>query len=125
MCNCMGISPFHAPMKRRDQCSLYTLFLLDYLSETQVIVATCLQGGLDINFLGGTIFMSPPPQNWAINVYSRDMSTMYPVDMKKKRSTEGCSTFKGPETRQVQERLVSTLEHTQVPKWDRTRCPEE
>ena len=29
--------------------------------------------------------------------------------------------FKGPETRQVQERLVSTLEHMQVPKWDRTR----
>ena len=27
--------------------------------------------------------------------------------------------------RQVQERLVSTLEHMQVPKWDRTRCPEE
>ena len=42
-----------------------------------------------------------------------------------KRSTEGCSKFKGPETRQVQERLVSTLEHMQVPKWDRTRCPEE
>ena len=38
---------------------------------------------------------------------------------------EGCSKFKGPETRQVQERLVSTLEHMQVPKWDRTRCPEE
>ena len=30
---------------------------------------------------------------------------------KQKRSTEGCSKFKGPETRQVQERLVSTLEH--------------
>ena len=44
---------------------------------------------------------------------------------KQKRSTEGCSNFKGPETRQVQERLVSTLEHMQVPKWDRTRCPEE
>ena len=44
---------------------------------------------------------------------------------KQKRSTEGCSKFKGPETRQVQERLVSTLEHMQVPKWDRTRCPEE
>ena len=43
---------------------------------------------------------------------------------KQKRSTEGCSKFKGPETRQVQERLVSTLEHMQVPKWDRTRCPE-
>ena len=45
--------------------------------------------------------------------------------MKQKRSTEGCSKFKGPETRQVQESLVSTLEHMQVPKWDRTRCPEE
>ena len=39
---------------------------------------------------------------------------------KQKRSTEGCSKFKSPETRQVQERLVSTLEHMQVPKWDRT-----
>ena len=29
---------------------------------------------------------------------------------KQKRSTEGCSKFKSPETRQVQERLVSTLE---------------
>ena len=37
---------------------------------------------------------------------------------KKKRSTEGCSKFKSPETRQVQESLVSTLEHMQVPKWD-------
>ena len=44
---------------------------------------------------------------------------------KQKRSTEGCSKFKGQETRQVQERLVSTLEHMQVQKWDRTRCPEE
>ena len=43
---------------------------------------------------------------------------------RQKRSTEGCSKFKGPETRQVQERLVSTLEHMQVPKWDRTRCPD-
>ena len=45
--------------------------------------------------------------------------------IKQKRSTEGCSKFKSPETRQVQERLVSTLKHMQVPKWDRTRCPEE
>ena len=44
---------------------------------------------------------------------------------KQKRSTEGCSKFKSPETRQVQERLVSTLEHMQVPTWDRTVCPEE
>ena len=44
---------------------------------------------------------------------------------KQKRSTEGCSKFKSLETRQVQERLASTLEHMQVPKWDRTRCPEE
>ena len=34
---------------------------------------------------------------------------------KQKRSTEGCSKFKSPGTRQVQERLVSTLEHMQVP----------
>ena len=56
------------------------------------------------------------------------MNTMYKlnrVHWKQKRSTEGCSKFKGPETRQVQERLVSTLEHMQVPKWNRTRSPEE
>ena len=41
---------------------------------------------------------------------------------KQKICAEG---FKSPETRQVQVRLVSTLEHMQVPKWDRTRCPEE
>ena len=29
--------------------------------------------------------------------------------IKQKRSTEGCSKFKSPETRQVEERLVSTL----------------
>ena len=45
--------------------------------------------------------------------------------MKQKRSTEGCWKLKSPETRQVQERLVSTLEHMRVPKWDKTRCPEE
>ena len=42
-----------------------------------------------------------------------------------KRSTEGCSNVKSPEARQVHERSVSTLEHMQVQKWDRTRCPEE
>ena len=35
---------------------------------------------------------------------------------KQKRSTEGCSKFKSPKTRQVQEKLVSTLEHMQFPK---------
>ena len=43
----------------------------------------------------------------------------------KNRSTEGCPKLKSPETRQVQEMLVSTLEHLQVPKWDRTSSPEE
>ena len=43
----------------------------------------------------------------------------------KNRSIEGCSKLKSPETRQVQESLVSTLEHLQVQKWDGTRCPEE
>ena len=32
---------------------------------------------------------------------------------------------KSPETKQVQERLVSTLEQMQVQKRDRTRWPEE
>ena len=52
-------------------------------------------------------------------------SGMNGINIRTKASTEGCSKFKRPETRQVQERLVSTLEHMQVPKWDRTRCPEE
>ena len=47
------------------------------------------------------------------------------LDAKQKRSTERCWKLKSPESRQVQERLVSTLEHMQVPKWDRTGCPEE
>ena len=44
---------------------------------------------------------------------------------KQKRSTEGFSKLKSPETIQVQERLVSKLEQMQVPKWDRSRCPDE
>ena len=55
-------------------------------------------------------------------ILSRSLSNF---TCKQKRSTEGCSKLKGMETRQAQERLVSTLEHMQVPKWDRTRCPEE
>ena len=44
---------------------------------------------------------------------------------KQNRSTEIYSKLKSPETRQVQERLVSTWEHLQVPKLDRTRRLEE
>ena len=58
-----------------------------------------------------------------VSIHFDFVINVYPI--KEKRSTEGCSKFKSPETRQVQERLVSTLEHMQVPKWDRTRCPEE
>ena len=47
------------------------------------------------------------------------------VAFEAKEKYRGYSKFKSPETRKVQERLVSTLEHMQVPKWDRTRCPEE
>ena len=39
-----------------------------------------------------------------------------------KRSIEGCSKFKSPETRQVQERLVSTLEHMQRQKGGDLTC---
>ena len=61
----------------------------------------------------------------AKNVMTDKAFVLCEITSKQKRSTEGCSKFKSPETRQVQERLVSTLEHMQVPKWDRTRCPEE
>ena len=43
------------------------------------------------------------------------------IDLKQKRSTEGCSKFKSPETRQVQEKLVLTLEDDGMVKfltWD-------
>ena len=51
-------------------------------------------------------------------ISSKDINRIY----KQKRSTEGCSKFKSPETRQVQERLVSTLEHMQVPVTIKNRC---
>ena len=37
---------------------------------------------------------------------------------------EGHSKHKSPQPRQVQEKLVLTLEQTQVPKWGKTRCQE-
>ena len=63
--------------------------------------------------------------DYTYDTVSRDDKFLNSFLKEQKRSTEGCSKFKSPETRQVQERLVSTLEHMQVPKWDRTRCPEE
>ena len=64
---------------------------------------------------------------WRVNLASGKeiRGKTFGEHQRQKRSTEGCSKFKSPETRQVQEKLVSTLEHMQVPKWDRTRCPEE
>ena len=47
------------------------------------------------------------------------------TDGSKTEVPRGVRNSKRPETRQVQERLVSTLEHMQVPTSDRTRCPEE
>ena len=68
-------------------------------------------------------------QTISVQIKENDACTFdcYPGmrNKKQKRSTEGCSNFKSPETRQVQERLVSSLVHMQVPKWDRTRYPEE
>ena len=57
----------------------------------------------------------------------RNSYSLLSIERKQNRSTKGCSVLKRPDTRQVKERLVSTLEHLQVPKWDRTRCtrPEE
>ena len=45
--------------------------------------------------------------------------------LKAKEKYRGMFETQSPETRQVQERLVSTLEHLQVQKWDRTKCPDE
>ena len=64
------------------------------------------------------------PENFTHEIFTHEYFNMQ-IRLKQKRSTEGCSKFKSPEPRQVQERLVSTLEHMQVPKWDRTRCTEE
>ena len=64
------------------------------------------------------------PRKWKILIFKK-CHVYNCLSSKKNRSTEGCSKLKSPGTRQVQERLVSTLEHMQVPKWDRTRCPEE
>ena len=44
---------------------------------------------------------------------------------KYKTEVPKCSKLKSPETRQVQERYIYILEHLQVQKLDRTRCPEE
>ena len=41
------------------------------------------------------------------------------MNAKQIRSTERCSKLKNRKTRQVKERLISTLEHLQVPKWHR------
>ena len=61
-------------------------------------------------------------ENTENTMWEKDrLELCYSKCLKQKRSTEGCSKFKSPETRQVKERLVSTLEHMQVPKWDRTR----
>ena len=83
------------------------------------------------NFSGGLGPISDPvelvlyPEEGGYRMIMKIVSKATSEDKEQKRSTEGCSKFKSPDTRQVQERLVSTLEHMQVPKWDRTRCPEE
>ena len=77
-----------------------------------------------INFVNFKLSFCSNVVVWDIPVYFRIVITCV-CRLEQKRSTEGCSKFKSPETRQVQERLVSTLEHMQVPKCNRTRCPEE
>ena len=58
-----------------------------------------------------------------VQTFSFSLFSLEHPSIRQNRSTEGCSKLKTLQTRQVQERMVSTLEHTQVPKWDRTRCP--
>ena len=60
-----------------------------------------------------------------IYITYRDLKEKDGKVAKQNRRTEGCSKLKIPETRQVHKRLVSTLEHLQVPNSDRARCPDE
>ena len=62
---------------------------------------------------------------WTLYYLGNTTPIIVAVHRSKTRITEGCPKPKSPETRQVKERLVSTLEHLQVLKWDMTRCPEE
>ena len=50
---------------------------------------------------------------------------MNALNFAKENSMGNVIELKIPETRQVQERLLSTLEQLQVLKWGRTRCSEE
>ena len=47
-------------------------------------------------------------------------TTLHVIYFWGENSTEGCPKLKSLEKRQVQEGLVSTLDHPRVPKWDRT-----
>ena len=65
-----------------------------------------------------------PSDNWFRPIwYLHIFYLLWPIlSAKHNTSTERCSKLKSPETRQVQERSVSTSEHW---KWDSTRCPKE
>ena len=98
-------------------CSLVvTLYIIDEMHVlTQELFKTCIYGNLiqQYEFFFHDCWMT----FWS--------STSYSPVAKQKKCTEVCSKLKSPETRQVQEILVSALEHLQFPKWDRTRCSEE
>ena len=77
------------------------------------------------NVTRGVISLSSftPPTHTGLLLWSPSMyRTQIPKQLKQNRRTEGCSKLKSLKTRQVQERFVSRLEHSQFPKWDRARC---
>ena len=100
---------------------LFSLILWRHYNHWRYRYAFVIQTGQISSFENKVVLCTNIGEvNWLFNVTINDISVI-----SKNWSTEGCSKLKSPETRQVQERLVSTLEHLQVPKWDRTRCPEE
>ena len=108
--------------------SLWVFVLFISISDEELFSETtvgCTASLLVQIILYSRWFCIPPSSFEAAYCFICGRRKVTVARFQQKRSTEGYSKFKSPETRQVQERLVSTLEHLQVPKWDRTRCPEE
>ena len=107
----------------------YSSFRISFkIHEMQTSLCLIRSSYRSLNFLIDKMSLTKPHQFWNIQRYiGWDLIQTFNKNpfAKQNRSTEGFSKLKRPETRPVQKRLVSTLEHLQVPKWDRTSCLEE
>ena len=93
--------PFYVDGLRRDSTAKQPLFLIlidlaIMFHIYSVVSSSAPVFGLDSNWC----------HKWSAII--SNANPYLSLHLKQKRSTEGCSKFKGPETRQVQKRLVST-----------------